>query len=89
MVMTREERAKTIADNRIHDKDSGSVEVQVSLITHRIRYLTEHLKQHRKDFHSRRGLQLMVSRRTRLLRYLARREPDRYQALIKKMGLRR
>jgi small subunit ribosomal protein S15 len=89
MVMTREERAKTIADHRIHDKDSGSVEVQCSLITHRITYLTEHLKQHRKDFHSRRGLQLMVSRRTRLLRYLARRNPDRYQALVKKLGLRR
>jgi small subunit ribosomal protein S15 len=78
-----------VAESRIHDKDTGSVEVLVSLITQRIGYLTEHLKQHLKDFHSRRGLQLMVARRTRLLRYLARRSPDRYQALIKKLGLRR
>ena len=89
MVTTREERSGIITENRRHETDSGSVEVQVALLTDRIGYMTEHLKQHKKDHHSRRGLLLMVSRRQRLLKYLARRQPDRYQALIEKLGLRR
>ena len=89
MVTTKEMRAKIVNEHRTHQNDSGSVEVQVALLTDRIKYLTEHLKQHKKDHHSRRGLLLLVSQRQKLLRYLARRQPDRYQALIKKLGLRR
>ena len=89
MVTTGEQRAQIITEHRLHDRDSGSVEVQASLMTDRIQYLTEHLKVHKKDHHSRRGLLLLVSRRQKLLKYLARRRPDRYQALIKKLGLRR
>ena len=89
MVSSREQRGAIVQDHRIHERDTGSVDVQVALLTDRVRYLTEHLKQHKKDHHSRRGLLLMVSRRTRLLKYLAKRDPDRYQALIQKLGLRR
>ena len=69
--------------------DTGSSEVQVALLTERINDLTEHLKLHRKDFHSRRGLVLMASRRNRLLRYLARSDREKYQALIQRLGLRK
>ena len=89
MVTSSEKRAEITTEHRIHDRDTGSSDVQIALLTDRIRYMTEHLKRHKKDRHSRRGLQLMVSRRTRLLRYLARRRPDRYRALIQKLGLRR
>ena len=89
MVTTNEERAAIVSEHRLHENDSGSVEVQVALMTDRIHYLTEHMKLHKKDYHSRRGLLLLVSRRQRLLRYLARRKPDRYKALISKLGLRR
>ena len=74
---------------RNHDQDSGSPEVQVALLTERIRHLTEHLKTHKKDFASRRGLLILVGRRTRLLGYLKRNAPTRYQELIKRLGLRR
>jgi small subunit ribosomal protein S15 len=69
--------------------DTGSPEVQVAILTERIRNVTEHLNQHRKDFHSRRGLLLMVGQRRRLLDYLKRKEAARYQAVIKRLGLRR
>lgn len=72
-----------------HDSDTGSVEVQVAILTHRIKELTEHLKVHKKDNSTRRGLQNMVSRRRRLLDYLHDRDVGRYQAIIKKLGLRR
>ena len=78
-----------IEDNRSHDKDTGSSEVQIALLTARIAHLTEHLKTHRKDFHSRRGLLMMAARRRKLLDYLKRTDLKRYQAIIEKLELRR
>jgi len=72
-----------------HEKDTGSVEVQVAILTARIKELTEHLKEHKKDNSTRRGLQNMVSRRRRLLNYLESRDHGRYTSLIQKLGLRR
>ena len=69
--------------------DTGSPEVQVALLTHRISHLTEHLKEHKHDHHSRRGLLLLVGQRRRLLNYLAKKDINRYRALIEKLGLRR
>jgi small subunit ribosomal protein S15 len=79
----------TIAEHRLHETDTGSPEVQISLLTERINHLTEHLKVHSKDHHSRRGLLTMVGRRRRLLDYLRRNNVERYRALIAKLGLRR
>ena len=83
------ESSITISDHRRHETDTGSAEVQIALLTGRIDYLTEHLKTHKKDHHSRRGLLMMVGRRRRLLDYLKRKEVDRYRAIIAKLGLRR
>ncbi|MDA0935294.1 MAG: 30S ribosomal protein S15 [Planctomycetota bacterium] len=88
-MLTKEERNAIVAEHRTHDGDSGSPEVQIALLTHDIKKLTEHMKVHRKDFHSRRGLLLKVSRRSKLLRYLNRVEHDRYVAITDKLGLRR
>lgn len=74
---------------RLHETDTGSPEVQVALLTDRINGLSEHFKVHEKDHHSRRGLLRLVSQRRRLLEYLRRTRPDRYQALIERLGLRR
>ena len=74
---------------RTHEKDTGSPEVQVALLTERIHYLTEHFKTHKKDHHSRRGLLRMVSRRRKLLDYLKTRNTDSYRVLIEKLGLRK
>jgi small subunit ribosomal protein S15 len=81
--------AATIAEHRLHKTDTGSPEVQVALLTERINHLTEHLKVHSKDHHSRRGLLMLVGRRRRLLDYLRRNDVERYRALIAKLGLRR
>ena len=78
-----------IEDNRSHDKDTGSSEVQIALLTARIAHLTEHLKTHRKDFHSRRGLLMLAARRRKLLDYLRKNELTRYQAIIEKLELRK
>jgi len=78
-----------IEENRAHDKDTGSGEVQIALLSARIAHLTEHLKTHRKDFHSRRGLLMMAARRRKLLDYLRKTDLTRYQAIIDKLGLRR
>ena len=78
-----------IEDNRSHEKDTGSTEVQIALLTARIAHLTEHLKTHRKDFHSRRGLLMMAARRRKLLDYLRKNELTRYQAIIEKLELRK
>ncbi|MDK1018622.1 MAG: 30S ribosomal protein S15 [Actinomycetota bacterium] len=72
-----------------HDKDTGSPEVQVALLTERINHLTEHLKIHKKDHHGRRGLLMMVGKRRRLLRYLQNQDVERYRSLISGLGLRR
>jgi small subunit ribosomal protein S15 len=81
--------AATVAEHRLHETDTGSPEVQVALLTDRINHLTEHLKVHTKDHHSRRGLLMLVGRRRRLLDYLRRNDVERYRALIAKLGLRR
>jgi len=83
-----EEKASIIAEARVHETDTGSPEVQISLLTRRIIQLTEHLKIHKHDLHSYRGLRMMVGQRRRLLAYLSRKSPDRYRALIAKLGLR-
>ena len=89
MSMTVERRTSLISDYARGADDTGSPEVQVALITERIAYLTEHLKIHAKDFHSRRGLLMLVGRRRRLLDYLKRTDNDRYTTVIGRLGLRR
>jgi small subunit ribosomal protein S15 len=83
-----EEKAEIIADSRVHESDTGSPEVQVSILTRRINQMTEHLKVHKHDLHSRRGLMMMVGQRRRLLAYLSKKSPERYRALITRLGLR-
>jgi small subunit ribosomal protein S15 len=83
------DKAPTITEHRLHESDTGSPEVQIALLTERINHLTEHLKVHQKDHHSRRGLLMMVGGRRRLLDYLRRNDVERYRALIAKLGLRR
>ncbi|HEV8571759.1 MAG TPA: 30S ribosomal protein S15 [Actinomycetota bacterium] len=89
MVLTKDDKQKLIEDFRRDDSDTGSPEVQVAVLTKRIDQLTEHLKAHKKDHHSRRGLLQMVGRRRRLLEYVKRADIDRYRALIERLGLRR
>jgi small subunit ribosomal protein S15 len=88
MTLTSVQKAEIMTQYRRAENDTGSPEVQVSLMTGRIKYLTEHFKQHKKDFHSRRGLQALVVKRRRLLQYIKDQEPSRYQALIQSLGLR-
>jgi small subunit ribosomal protein S15 len=78
-----------IADNQTHEGDTGSPEVQIARLTARINHLTEHLRQHKKDHHSRRGLLMLVGRRRRLLDYIKKNDVERYRAIIAKLGLRR
>ena len=82
-------KEKVIAEYGNSEGDTGSPEVQVALLTHRITELTEHLKDHKHDHHSRRGLLLMVGRRRRLLKYVAKQDITRYRSLIERLGLRR
>jgi small subunit ribosomal protein S15 len=89
MPLSKEEKAKIIKEFGMNEKDTGRVEVQVALLTRRINHLTEHLKIHRKDHHSRRGLLKMVGQRRRLLNYLMREDIERYRNLIQRLGLRR
>ncbi len=89
MSITPEKRSALIKQYARADGDTGSPEVQVSVLSERIGNLTEHLKVHKKDFHSRRGLLKMVGRRRGLLDYLKRKNPDRYEEMIKSLGLRR
>ena len=89
MPLNREHKAELIASFRTHDVDTGSPEVQVALLTTRINALIEHLKLHKHDNHSRRGLLKMVGQRRRLLDYLKRRDASRYRQLIERLGLRK
>ncbi|HOY10426.1 MAG TPA: 30S ribosomal protein S15 [Candidatus Omnitrophota bacterium] len=89
MVLLKERKSEVIDNFRIHAKDTGSAEVQVALLTEKINYLSEHLKVHRKDFHSRRGLLMMIGKRRRLLSYLKSKNPQRYEETIKKLDLRK
>lgn len=82
-------KATTIAEHQLKDGDTGSPEVQIALLTDRINHLTEHLKVHKKDHHSRRGLLMLVGRRRRLLDYVKQNDVERYRAIIAKLGLRR
>ncbi len=89
MVFSNEDKKKLIEEYKQHDTDTGSPEVQIGLLTHRISYLTEHLKVHKKDHHSRRGLLMMVGRRRRLLNYVKNNDIQRYRNIIETLGLRR
>ncbi len=89
MAILAEVKTQVISTNRRHGTDVGSPEVQIALLTARIKEVAEHLKGHMKDNHSRRGLVQMVSKRNRLLRYLARVNPDSYKTLIKRLELRK
>ena len=82
-------KAQIIAENRINEKDTGSPEVQIAILTERILNLTERLKIHHKDFHSRRGLLKMVGQRRNLLNYLKKKDITRYRAIVEKLGLRK
>lgn len=88
VALTVQEKSEVIADSRVHETDTGSPEVQVSILTRRINQLTEHLKTHKHDLHSRRGLMMLVGQRRRLLAYLSKKNPERYRALIARLGLR-
>ena len=89
MALTTEQKKEILAEYGLHETDTGSPEAQIALLTQRIRQLTEHLKTHKHDHHSRRGLLLLVGRRKGLLKYLAERNMDRYRDLIGRLGLRR
>ncbi len=89
MAQSKEQREQVISDYRTHDTDTGSSDVQVALLTHRINDLTGHFKTHLKDHHGRRGLLKMVGQRRRLLDYLKRHDADRYRQLIERLGIRK
>ena len=89
MVLTPEAKKEIIEKFKIHEKDTGSPEVQIALLTSRIKYLTEHFKVHKKDHHSRRGLLKLVGRRRRLLNYLKKKDIERYRKVIKELGIRK
>ncbi len=89
MTITAEKKKTIIGEHKLHEGDTGSPEVQVAILTDRITSLTDHLRTHKHDFHSRRGLVILVGKRNRLLRYLSQRDVARYQALIARLGLRK
>ena len=89
MVLTTKDKKELIDQFKLHENDTGSPEVQVGLLTHRISYLTDHLKVHKKDHHSRRGLLILVGRRRRLLNYVKHKDVKRYRSIIETLGLRR
>ncbi len=88
-MLAKQEKEKIISDFEMHDGDTGSPEVQIAILTRRINDLTEHLKIHRKDHASRRGLLKMVGTRTALLKYISKKDVSRYQAVISRLGLRK
>ncbi|MCD6262140.1 MAG: 30S ribosomal protein S15 [Deltaproteobacteria bacterium] len=89
MVLTPEAKKDIIDEFKLHDKDTGSSEVQIALLSNRIKYLTEHFKVHKKDHHSRRGLLKLVGKRRRLLNYLKRKDVEKYKTVIKSLGIRK
>lgn len=89
MVFSTEKKKEIIEKFKLHDGDTGSPEVQIALLTERITYLTEHVKVHKKDHHSRRGLLILVGRRRRLLNYVKNKDVNRYRTIIESLGLRR
>ena len=89
MVLAKERKTGVIENYKEHAKDTGSAVVQIALLTEKINYLAEHLKIHRKDFHSRRGLLMMIGKRRRHLTYLKRQDPQKYELTIQKLDLRK
>jgi small subunit ribosomal protein S15 len=89
VVFKTEDKKELIDRYKLHDQDTGSPEVQIGLLTHRITYLTDHLKIHKKDHHSRRGLLMLVGRRRRLLNYVKSKDVKRYRGILETLGLRR
>ena len=89
MVLVKEKKGEIVSDYQLHEKDTGSPEVQIAILTERIQYLTGHLKTHQKDHSSRRGLLKLVGQRRRLLDYLKRTEFSRYKGLIERLGIRK
>lgn len=89
MSLSTQDKQQIVSDYRTHDQDTGSAEVQIAVLTRRVNDLTEHLKTHSKDHHSRRGLLMMVGKRRRLLEYVRRNDVAKYRALIERLGLRR
>jgi small subunit ribosomal protein S15 len=89
VVLSTDDKKKLIDHYKLHENDTGSPEVQVGLLTQRITYLTEHLKVHQKDHHSRRGLLMLVGRRRRLLNYVKGKDVNRYRSIIETLGIRR
>ena len=89
MAMEKDKKQGLIGEFKLHDSDTGSPEVQIALLSERIKYLTEHFKTHKKDHHSRRGLLKMVGRRRRLLDYLKSKDVERYKGIIERVGLRK
>ena len=89
MALTKEEKTAAVELQRIHDRDTGSSEVQIAILTKRITSLTDHFKTHKKDHHSRRGLLQMVGRRRKLLDYIRRRDEAKYQSVIAALGIRK
>ncbi len=89
MALAKERKQEITKEFQLHGKDTGSSDVQIAILTERINEITEHMKKHKKDHHSRRGLLRLVGRRRRLLDYLNEKDPERYQAILKKLNLRR
>jgi small subunit ribosomal protein S15 len=89
MALTKEEKTAAVESQRMHDRDTGSSEVQIAILTKRITSLTDHFKTHKKDHHSRRGLLKMVGRRRKLLDYIRRRDEAKYQSVIAALGIRK
>lgn len=89
MSVTADKKQEIISTNKTHETDTGSPEVQVAILTERIKNLTEHFKTHKKDHHSRRGLLMLVGQRKSMLNYLKKKDINRYRALIEKLGLRK
>lgn len=87
--MTKEVKTQIIEENKLHEGDTGSPEVQIALLTWRINHLNQHLQEHKKDFHSRRGLLMMVGQRRGLLDYLAKNDINRYREILKKLNIRK
>jgi small subunit ribosomal protein S15 len=88
-MLTKEDKTRIVEDNRTHATDSGSPEVQIAILTTRINQIQSHLRDHRHDYHSRRGLLKLVGQRRRMLAYLAKNDVERYRAILAKLGLRK
>ncbi len=89
MALLQERKQELISEHQVHETDTGSVDVQIAMLTDRINTLSQHLQKNKKDYSSRRGLLKMIGQRKRLLAYLTQQDPERYRALIQKLGIRR